>query len=132
MNPATYIPGKTRNDIANPEPTGGRHDQAKRIVVSLIGQGVAPGAVFAQCRAMYAADFTDKEIGDVIQWATRQNFTPCTPRFTGQRIQAKPAATTQFDPSVAIDRYLDGEHKFCPKCDQERLAEKRNKKLAAA
>lgn len=28
--------------------------------------------------------------------------------------------------------YLDGEHKYCPKCDQERLAEKRNKKLAAA
>jgi len=28
--------------------------------------------------------------------------------------------------------YLNGEHKFCPKCDQERLAEKRNKKLAAA
>ena len=28
--------------------------------------------------------------------------------------------------------YLDGEHKFCPKCDQERLAEKRNKKLTAA
>ena len=28
--------------------------------------------------------------------------------------------------------YLGGEHKFCPKCDQERLAEKRNKKLAAA
>ncbi|OIP13539.1 MAG: ribonucleoside triphosphate reductase [Betaproteobacteria bacterium CG2_30_59_46] len=28
--------------------------------------------------------------------------------------------------------YLDGEHKFCPKCDQERLAEKRNQKLAAA
>ena len=28
--------------------------------------------------------------------------------------------------------YLNGEHKFCPKCDQERLTEKRNKKLAAA
>jgi anaerobic ribonucleoside-triphosphate reductase len=28
--------------------------------------------------------------------------------------------------------YIDGEHKFCPKCDQERLAEKRNKNLAAA
>ncbi|GAO35277.1 ribonucleoside triphosphate reductase [Sulfuricella sp. T08] len=28
--------------------------------------------------------------------------------------------------------YIDGEHKFCPKCDQELLAEKRNKKLAAA
>lgn len=28
--------------------------------------------------------------------------------------------------------YLEGEHKYCPKCDQECLAEKRNKKLAAA
>ena len=28
--------------------------------------------------------------------------------------------------------YLNGEHKFCPKCDQERLTEKRNRKLAAA
>ena len=28
--------------------------------------------------------------------------------------------------------YLNGEHKFCPKCDQERLTEKRNKKFAAA
>jgi ribonucleoside-triphosphate reductase (formate) len=27
--------------------------------------------------------------------------------------------------------YLDGEHKFCPKCDQERLAEKRNRMAAA-
>ena len=28
--------------------------------------------------------------------------------------------------------YLEGEHKYCPKCDQECLAEKRKKKLAAA
>ena len=28
--------------------------------------------------------------------------------------------------------YLNGEHKFCPKCDQERLTEKRNKYLVAA
>ncbi len=28
--------------------------------------------------------------------------------------------------------YIDGEHKFCPKCDQERLTEKRNKNLATA
>src|SRR5450631_928524 len=28
--------------------------------------------------------------------------------------------------------YLEGEHKYCPKCDQKSLAEKRNKKLAAA
>lgn len=28
--------------------------------------------------------------------------------------------------------YLNGEHKFCPKCDQERLTEKRNKNLATA
>ncbi|HEU0234303.1 MAG TPA: ribonucleoside triphosphate reductase [Gallionella sp.] len=28
--------------------------------------------------------------------------------------------------------YLEGEHKYCPKCDQECLAEKRRKKLAAA
>ncbi len=27
--------------------------------------------------------------------------------------------------------YLDGEHKFCPKCDQERLAEKRNRMATA-
>ena len=28
--------------------------------------------------------------------------------------------------------YLNGEHKFCPKCDQERLTEKRNKQFATA
>jgi len=28
--------------------------------------------------------------------------------------------------------YLEGEHKYCPKCDQECLAEKRTRKLAAA
>ena len=27
--------------------------------------------------------------------------------------------------------YIDGEHKFCPKCDQERLAEKRNRMATA-
>lgn len=48
-----FIPPKTRAELANPAPAGSRHEQAKRLSFSLIGQGLTPSAVFEQLRAMY-------------------------------------------------------------------------------
>ncbi len=81
MKNLPYIPGKTRAELAAPAPTGQRHEQIKRIVVSLIGNGLTADAVFAQLRGMYEGDVPDKEITDAIRWASGKNFTPCAPRL---------------------------------------------------
>jgi hypothetical protein len=110
MNHAPYVPAKTRVELATPAPTGGRHAQIVKVVASLVGQGFNADAVFAQARAMYDATVPDREIAGVIQWATRQNFTPCTPRFTNQRIQSKPMPPPLTDPAAAITKFLDGDN----------------------
>ena len=104
-----YVPGKTRTELATPAPNGERHEQAKRIIISLIGNGLSADAVFTQVRGMYDASYTDAEIINQIQWATRQNFTPSKPRFTSQRIQSKSAPVKPVDPAVAIGKFLAGD-----------------------
>ena len=67
------IPPSTAREIANPVASGHRHTQAVNIAISLIGQGIAPAAVFAQIRSMYGDDVPDKELEDVVQWAAKKN-----------------------------------------------------------
>ena len=94
-----FIPPRTRAELAHPAPVGSRHEQAKTISFSLIGQGVAPAAVFVQLRGMYDAGVTDAELQDVIRWAASKNPQPC--RFgekqnawmPRQRIAAPPRET---------------------------------------
>ena len=110
MNPGPFIPPSTKQKISAPDAPGGRHEQAKQIIISLIGNGLSADAVFAQVRGMYDATMPDTEIIKLIQWATRQNFTPSKPRFTGQRIVINPAPAQPIDRNLAIDKFLAGDN----------------------
>lgn len=114
MNSTPYIPAKTRGELTSPAPVGQRHEQAKRIACSLVGQGLSADTVFAQCRAMYGPDVTDREIVDVIRWASGRNFTPCTPR-TRSRWTPSPAPAKPVDPVANITKFL-GDFRF-GECD---------------
>jgi hypothetical protein len=115
-----FIPPRTRAELSNPAPAGSRHEQAKRLSLSLIGQGLTPAAVFEQLRAMYDADVTDRELQGVIQWAAAKNPQPCgygapMPR---QRIATPPtprAETTQEQAIANAENWLGGFR--CDGCD---------------
>lgn len=109
---APYIPGKTRSEIATPAPTGQRHEQAKKIIISLIGNGLSAEAVFAQVRSMYDPSYTNVEIAKQIQWATDQNFTPCASRSQyrqaiAPKIKTPPAV---IDYGANITKFLAGDN----------------------
>lgn len=104
---AAYIPPRTAAELVTPAAHGERHTQMQKIIPSLIGQGFAPEAVFAQLRAMYDQTVGDQEIVSMIRWASGKNFTPCgtchPSRWTGAR---PPAATKPLDPVANIKRFL--------------------------
>jgi hypothetical protein len=109
MNHAPYIPRRTRHELAAPAPEGHRHEQAKRIIISLIANGLSAEAVFAQVRGMYDLSVTDEEVIKLIRWATRQNFSGCRPLSAARRTALQPEATTKrVDPAANIEKYLDG------------------------
>lgn len=105
----TYIPLKTRQELASPAPIGQRHNQIVKVVSSLIGQGLSADAVFAELRGKYDPTLTDKEIAGVIRWASGKNFTSCTPRFTPGRVLV-PTRPTSLppDPVANIRKFLSG------------------------
>jgi hypothetical protein len=77
MNASPLIPPRTRAEIASPAPRGQRHEQMKKVILPLLGAGLAPEAVFAQLRTMYQEDVADREIRGVITWAALKNPQPC-------------------------------------------------------
>jgi hypothetical protein len=77
MNVAPFIPPRTRAEIASPAPRGQRHEQMKKVILPLLGSGLTPEAVFVQLRAMYDLDVSDREIRDMILWASQKNPQPC-------------------------------------------------------
>lgn len=90
MVDAPYIPKKTAEEMGAPEAPGGRHAQMIRIALSLLGNGMTDEAIFAQLRATYPEDKTDKEIRDVISWSREKNpqpsgNAPATPRSAQPR-----------------------------------------------
>jgi KaiC/GvpD/RAD55 family RecA-like ATPase len=76
MSKAPYIPAATAKKLAEPIAPGGRHKAAMDIAVSLIGNGFAPEAVFAQLRAKFDEEKTDKELRQIVEWAVSTNPTP--------------------------------------------------------
>ena len=108
-----YIPPRTRLELASPAAPGGRHEQMNKIALPLIGNGMAPQAVFAQLRAMYDATVTDAEIDSVIAWAVAKNPPPSG---YGNRLQYNaPAPTprpalpvTPESASAAVGAFLKG------------------------
>ena len=109
-----YIPPRTRVELANPAPVGERHEQAKKIAVSLIGNGITPAAVFAQLREMYAADMPDRELEGIISWAAGLNPKPSgygTTRLSWKPTNPTPAAEKKITSEQAIanvERWLGG------------------------
>ncbi len=104
---AIYIPARTRSELETRAAPGNRHRQMLKIVPSLLGQRFAPNAVFAQLRGMYGPDVTDREIIDVIRWASGKNFTRCVPRSVYQQtITAKPSPPQAINPVASIRKYL--------------------------
>jgi hypothetical protein len=108
LNPNPYIPAATRRELVTPAAHGGRHEQAKRIACSLSGQGFSAAGIFAELRQRYAADVSDKELADIVAWASGKNFTPCAPRFTIPLTSKtpRPAPTKPVDPVANIRKFL--------------------------
>ncbi len=105
---STYIPARTRQHLSAPAGTGGRHAQLLKVIPSLLGQGLSSDAVFAQARQMYGEDVSDREIADVIRWASGKSFTPCSPRFTSKQMPSatRSAPTKPVDPVANITKFL--------------------------
>ena len=110
-----FIPPRTRAELANPAPVGSRHEQAKNIAVSLIGNGITPTAVFAQLRDMYPADVPDRELEGIIRWAAAINPKPSGYGMSTARIAWKPSTpvaaagkVTREQAIANVERWLGG------------------------
>jgi hypothetical protein len=97
-----YIPPATRRELGAPAKPGGRHKQMIKVASSLTGQRFSPEAIFAQLRGMNGPDVNDREIADVIRWASGKNFIPCTPRFTTRGLKS-PVRTPSPPPDPAVN-----------------------------
>src|SRR2546423_5997231 len=76
-----FIPPRTRAELRSPAPVGQRHEQMKKVVLPLLGAGLAPEAVFVQLRRTYGPDVSDGEINDLISWAASRNPQPCRQNY---------------------------------------------------
>lgn len=77
MTDEPFIPPKTQDLLHSVIPKGQRHEAAKAIAISLIGQGLSPNSVYSQLRDKFPPDVTDKELLDLVNFATGLNPTPC-------------------------------------------------------
>lgn len=68
------LPAKTQFELDHPAPAGERHEQIKRIVCSLTALGFSTAEIFSTVRSRYAADVEDREIYDLIFWASTKRF----------------------------------------------------------
>lgn len=119
---APFIPPRTRAELQAPAPIGQRHEQAKRIAFSLIGNGLAPEAVFAQLRSTYPRDMDDKELQSLIAWAVSKSPQPCgygskARSYTTRALQvaAKPERVTAEQATANAVKWL-GDFR-CDECD---------------
>jgi hypothetical protein len=108
MNKPPAIPRRTQAEMACPSSPGGRHEQARRIIFSLVAQGFCGDAIFAQVRGMYGIDFKDPEIWSLIRGAERKNPQP---NGHGNRYHNSPAPrpakpVTAESAAASVDRFL--------------------------
>ena len=54
------IPNKTLRELSMPAGSGCRHEQIKRVVIPMIGNGLAPDRVFDILRPLYDPDVTNR------------------------------------------------------------------------
>jgi hypothetical protein len=104
------IPPRTRMELANPAAQGSRHEQARRVIFSLVAQGFSGDAVFAQVRGIYAADFLDAEIWSLIRGAERKAPKHCgyaaRPYHNSPSLRRAPI--TVASATAAVERFLKG------------------------
>ncbi len=91
----------TQAKIAERTPKGSRHQTAKDIAVSMIGDGNSEQDVFSILRQKFESDMLDTELRKIVTWAAGQHFGPS--KTTGNsagyrfvppsRIAAKPELT---------------------------------------
>jgi len=117
-----FIAPRIQVELRSPAPIGQRHEQAKRIVINLIAQGLSPNAVFCQLRSMYAPDVTNTEIRNLIAWAVSKNFRPSLGQHIHPRVAqvtAEPQRVTRDEAIAYAEAWLKG---F--RCDEADLWEK--------
>src|SRR5262249_16574385 len=76
MKAGLFISRWIRAEIQNPAPRGQRHRQSLKLALSLLGGGLAQSAVFSLLRSMHGPDFPDREIRNIIDWASARNPRP--------------------------------------------------------
>jgi hypothetical protein len=107
-----FIPPRTRAEIQSPAAPGGRHEQAKKIALSLLGQKISSDAVFVQLRGMYEDDFSDREIENLINWALARNPQPCGNGLKGNRRFQRPEKREPVSTVVTKEQALENARKF--------------------
>ncbi len=103
------IPPRTRAEFANPAAPGARHEQARRVIFSLVAQRLCGEAIFVQVRGMYGPDFKDAEIRSLIRGAEKRNPQPSSFRRYLNSPAPRPAPpVTPESACAAADRFLKG------------------------
>lgn len=105
MNP---IPKRTLEKLSAPALPGERHGQIVEIVCALVARGFDSEAIFRQLRPNYAADVTDAEILDIIQWAAGKNLTPGMKRSKIERPPSEPSHAANENSIKRIRKFLNG------------------------
>jgi hypothetical protein len=88
-----FIPPRTRAELQSPAPPGQRHEQIKKLVLPLLGNGLTAEAVFVQMREMYDSDVSDREIRGLIAWGASKNPTPCGYGHPIRNYNSRPSPT---------------------------------------
>jgi len=71
-----FIHPAVAHELGAPAGSGDRHNQMKRLLPLLLGDGHSPEGIFACFRGMYGQDIPDREIWRLINWGTKKDFTP--------------------------------------------------------
>lgn len=75
-NEPPIIPPATQRLLATEIPKGERHTAAKKLAVSMLGNGLSPSAVFVQLREKFEKDVTDDELNSLISNIAGKHPTP--------------------------------------------------------
>jgi len=117
---APYIPQKTLDELHSSHPEGTRHAAMIKIAMALLGNGFSDQAVFAELRAKFDAEKTDKEIRAVISWCSEKHPTPSgfgaktnghPPKKIHYEKKTRPASAPENTDQSAdqkVDWYLNG------------------------
>lgn len=103
------IPPKTLEKIQTNQGVGERHRAALDIAMSLVGNGMEAGAIFALLRGKFTQEKTDKELQDVIRYAISKN--PTASQSLKAWMPRPMPATRIIDPIDKAKWWLSGEEK---------------------